>query len=490
MNKYAIAGKELIKGNIGNAIMSLANKSLTSELVQPSRWRNGSFFYGVYGADKAFIWGNYNSSLIAYQKNPIVSAVINKMAQATVNGKRRIMTLDGKKESNIIQAKALAKVFKNPNFLQTGKEFRAQGNVYKHIYGYCPVLIIKPVGFENDFGAWKFWNIPPWMLQIQDSMDMFFMSNKSPFKRITLTYMGSSIDLNLDSVFFLKENQISTSTYMFNGTAENVSLFLPDSKLFALEKPIDNFIASLNARGSLTRDRGPQWLLTNDASDSGEAGLFPIDEEAKTELHKDFKQYGIMDGQRKAIITDAKLKLQTVGFDVAQLKLLEGELQDAKMICDGLNYPPYLLGLVDAKFDNQQIAERSLYTNSIIPDAESEDEQWASALKLDPLNLSIQTDYSHLPALQENVTEQGKGRWYMNQAIMIEWLQDGITWNRWRELVGEDTVQGRDLYYSEMVAQGLILPAGAAPAGGPNVSSDSATNTANSNSSSNSNSNG
>lgn len=489
MNKLAIAGKELMRGNIGNAIMSLATKSVTSELIQPSRWRNGSFFFGVNGADKAFIWGNYNSSLIAYQKNPIVSAVINKMAQATVNGKRRIMTLDGKKEANTVQAKALAKVFKNPNFLQTGKEFRAQGRVYQRIYGYCPILIIKPVGFENDFSAWKFWNIPPWMLQIQDSTDMFFTSNKSPFKRITLTYMGSSIDLKLDTVFFLKENQISTSTYMFNGTAENVSLFLPDSKLFALEKPIDNFIASLNARGSLTRDRGPQWLLTNDASDSGEAGLFPIDEEIKTELHKDFRQYGIMDGQRKAIITDAKLKLQTVGFDVGQLKLLEGELQDAKMICDGLNYPPYLLGLVDAKFDNQQIAERALYTNSIIPDAESEDEQWASALKLDALNLSIQTDYSHLPALQENVTEQGKGRWYMNQAIMIEWLQDGITWNRWRELVGEDTVPGKDMYYSEMVKAGLIVPAGAPAAGGPNVSSDSATTTT-SNNSSNSNSNG
>lgn len=462
MSKYAIAGRELIKGNIGNAIAAIATKSVSSELIQPARYYRGNFFFGVNGADKAFIWGNYNSSLTAYQRCPIVSSVINKSAQATVNGKMFIMNDDGK-ESMKPEAKAIRRLFMRPNPFQTAKQFTAQGQVYKRIYGYCPILVMRPKGFEHDFSTWRLWNIPPWMLQVEDNTEWFFTSGLQPFKAIYLSYMGRTTTLNPDNVFFLKENQISTSLFQTSNQVENVSLFLPDSKLRYQEKPIDTFTSSLEARGSLNRDRGPQWLLTNDSGDP-DSGTMPLDPEDKEGLQKDFLQYGILNGQRKAIITDAKLKLQTVGFDVAQLKLLEGEVQDAKLICDGLNFPPYLLGLVDAKFDNQQIAERNWYSNSIIPDADSDDEQWSEYLGLPSLGLKRVTDYSHIPSLQENIKEQGLGRLAMNQALLIEWLQDGITWNRWRELLGEDTATGMDVYYSDLVKSGRILPAATAQA--------------------------
>ncbi len=470
-SKIAIAGKELIKGNFGNAITALVTKS--SELIYPSRYRGGNFFFGVNGADKAFIWGNYNSSLKAYQRCPVVSSIINRKAQCLVNGKTWVMD-DKEKESKGAQAVNLRKLLLKPNYYQSGRVFKAQNSVYKQIYGYCPVLVIKPVGFEQDYSKWKLWNLPPWMIQVYDNDELFYESTViKQFKSIWLTYMGHSVQLNPDNVFFLKENQISTGTFMTNSSAENVSIHLPDSRLDPLQDNITNLIDSLNGRGSLTRDRGPQWLLTNDSTDTGDAGLFPINTDAKKELHEDFQQYGIMRGQRKAIITDAKLKLQTVGFDVAQLKLLEGEIQDAKFISDGLNYPPYLLGLIDAKFDNQQIAERNLYTNSIIPDCQSDDEQWSELFGLAEYGLHLDTDFSHIPALQENLAEKGKGRLAMNQAIMIEWLQNGITWNRWRELLGEDTVTGMDKYYYELVAEGRVFGAM------PNISNAESTTTIN-----------
>lgn len=446
MSKYAIAGRELMKGNIGNAIMAVATKSVQSELareidIQPSRYRNGNFFFGVNGDDKAFIWGNYNSSLVAYQKCPIVSAVINRKAQAMINGKRFIMTGEGKeaKVATTPQAKGLVKLLKRPNRFQTGSQFEAQGNVYKQIYGYCPILVIKPVGFEKDFSTWIMWNIPPWMIRVEDNTDWFFASDLKPFRSLQLTYMGRTTYLNPDSVFFLKENQISTGMFMSNSQAENMSLFLPDSKLLYLEKPIDTFCASLGARGSLIRDKGPMWILTNDSGD-GDAGLFPVDPEEKQDIQKDFGQYGILHGQRKAIITDAKLKLQTVGFDVAQLGLMPGEIQDAKMICDGLNYPPYLLGLVDSKFDNQAIAERTFYTNSIIPDSESEDEQWNEYLGLDELKLRIETDFSHLSVLQEDDVKRSTARLLLDQALKIEYEAGIITMNQWLVMLKEDPI--------------------------------------------------
>lgn len=458
MSKFAAAGKELMKGNIGNAIKIAAinTKSVESELIQPSRYRNGSFFFGINGADKAFIWGNFNSSLVAYQQCPVVSSIINKKASCIINGITKIVDNDNQ-EINTVQAVALRKLLKKPNAIQSGKQFKAQQSVYKQIYGYCPVLVIKPVGFEADYSKWKLWNLPPWMILAQTNTNLFYESDAKPFTSILLTYMGHSVYLNPDSVFFIKENQISTGTYMYNGNTNNVSLHLPDSRLFAVEKPINNLIASLNSRGSLIQERGPQWLLTNDSADSAEQGLFPIDEEAKKDLHKDFLQYGIMAGQRKAIITDAKLKLQTVGFNVQELQLLEGEIQDAKMICDQLNYPPYLMGLVDAKFDNQDIAERNLYTNAIIPDCESDDEQISSMLGLEAFGLKITTDFKHLPALQENEEKKGRGALLMNQALVIEFYNNQITWNEWRVERGRDTVPGMDKYYKDLLAEGYVF---------------------------------
>ena len=444
MNKYAIAGKQLIKGNIGNAIQAIATKNVSSELIVPSRWRNGSFFYGINGADKAFIWGNFNSSLLAYQHCPVVSSIINRQASCLINGKRSINDANGK-EATSTQALAIKKLLNNPNPIQSGLQFRAQGKVYKSIYGYCPILVIKPVGFENDYSKWRLWNIPPWMIRILDKLSIFYEvdpANPSPFRSILLTYMGHSIELDPNCVFFLRENQISTGTYMYNSNQANVSLYLPDSKLFSLEKPIDNLIGSLNSRGALIRNRGPLWLLTNDSTDNAEAGIFPNDPDQISDLHKDFMKYGLMEGQRKAIITDAKLKLQTVGFDVAQLKLLEGEVHDAKHICDALNFPPYLMGLIDSKYDNQDIAERSLYTNCIIPDANSEDEQLGVLLGLDLLGLSIKTDYSHLPALQENEEKKGRGRLYMDQALIIEFKMNLITLNQWMAMLVWTQLQG------------------------------------------------
>lgn len=425
-------------------------------MIYPARYRNGNFFFGVNGADKAFIWGNYNSSLKAYQMCPVVSSIINRKAQCVVNGKQWIMDQKGK-ESQSTQAVNLRKLLLRPNFYQSGREFKAQRSVYKQIYGYCPILVIKPVGFEKDYSRWKLWNLPPWMIQVLDNQQIFYEQDFRPFKSIHLTYLGHSIELNQDNVFFLKENQISTGTYMSNSSAENVSMFLPDSRLLPLKENIANLTDSLNSRGSLTRNRGPQWILTNDQSDTGDAGLFPLNPKVKEELQDDWLQYGIMGGQRKAIITDAKLKLQTVGFDVAQLKLLEGEIQDAKFISDGLNYPPYLLGLVDAKFDNQQIAERNLYTNAIIPDVTSDDEQDSELFRLADYGLKLDTDFSHLPALQENIAEQGRGRRYMNEGLLIEFLNNQITANRWRELLGEDTVVGDDLYYWQKLEAGMIF---------------------------------
>lgn len=460
MNKVLVAGKQLLQLNLGNAISTLTTKSgLTTIPVQPARYRNGNFFFGVFGNDKAFVWGNYNSSLRAYRECPVVSSIINRKAQAYTNGCMYVMNGD-KKESKTPVAKQIRKLMNNPNPLQTDKQFRAQRKVYEQIYGWSAMLVFKPVGFEDDRSTWTLWNLPPWMIQVKDNTTTaFYQSGFKPFEEVRFNYLGRSTVLPNDSVFFFKENQISTGTFMGAVSEENNSQYLPDSKLFYLKENISTLTDTLRSRGTLTRERGPLWIISNDGTDSGDTGQFPIDKKVKKKMDQDFRRYGLMGGQDKAIITDAKIKLQTAGFDAQQLRLLENEVQDAKFIADGLNFPPYLLGLVDAKFDNQDIAERNMYSNAIIPDAESEAQQWTELFGLSETDLYVVFDYNHVPALQKNMKEQGQGRLAMNQALLIEWENNLLTWNRWQELIGEDTVVGMDLYYSDMIAKGLIAPA-------------------------------
>lgn len=481
-SKIGIAAGELVKGNFRNALAALTTKTVSSQLIQPARYRGGNFFFGVNGADKAFVWGNYNSSLTAYQQNPIVSTIINRHAQAYMNGVVKIVKSDGK-ESQTPEAKAIRKKLNNPNPVQSGLEFRAQGKVYQKIYGYCPVLVVKPVGFEKDFSAWVFWNMPPWMLHVQDSTDLFFNPEARKFRSITLTYMGQSVELinnpNLD-VFFLKEPQISTSTYNYT-TADNASIHLPDSKLHALELPISNIIDSLKSANSIITQRGPMWILSNDDNSSNEAGPFPVNPEHKEALELDFEKYGILRGQKKAIITDAKLKLQEVGFNLDQLKLHEEILQDAKMICDGLNYPPFLLGLIDSKYNNMDVAERGWYQNAIIPDANSDCEQWTQYFGIDQKDLSITIDFSHLQVFQQNKVEEGKALLYLSQALQTAWRNDWVTWNEIRKAIGYEGVDGMDKYLSQLIQEGKIDPQTLQPTGGVTITETTLNQNANDN---------
>ena len=297
----------------------------------------------------------------------------------------------------------------------------------------------------------------PWTLTIRDLMGMPYKSNAKKFESITLTINGTSTPLPIEDVFFIKESQFSTASYLSSNSSTNNSIHLPDSKLKNLTYPIANIIDGYNSRNSVIVDRGPMWIMTNDQNDSGDSGLLPVDPEVKQDLKNDLSRYGSMNGQMRGIVTDAKYKLQTVGFDMAQMKLHEEELQSAKAIADGLNYPVQLLGLLDAKYDNMQTAERGLFQNAIIPDAISECEQWAYFLGLEANGERIEIDFSHLAVFAADKLQDAKSRLELNKALQIEWENELLTWNEWQVKLGNEPKTGMDIYRSELVKQGKII---------------------------------
>lgn len=412
---------------------------IRSEMLNSGTYRNnqrGFFFGGIDGTQHFFSFRDLNSSLTAYQKCPPVTAILNRKAQAFINGKTWVLNTKGK-ESQTEEAKKLRRLFARPNPLQSWKQFEAQGYIYQQLFGYTAILPIKPIGFKSNIDATALWNIPPFLLEIKESTNLFYQtSQKGIIDEIWLSYKNQRTQLNVENVFLMKD-----FTPSFD------SLVIPESRIRSLQLPINNIIGAYESRNVLINHRGAQGVLSNEKEDA--SGTISLTPKEKDDLQSDFRKYGLKNGQWQVILSNAKLSWQQMGYPTRDLMLFEEVIDSAKSICDAYNYPPHLLGLIDPTFNNQKEAEKGLYQNSIIPDAESIYQQWNQFFGTEDLNIILDKDFCHIPALQQDELLKAQARKARNDAFLIEFRNDLMKVNRWLELNGEDTIPEGDVYFSE-----------------------------------------
>ncbi len=441
--------------------MGAVNKEMTTRTLSPSGYRGGSdmWFFGSDGKDYKFTFSGHASSLTAYQSCPPLTAIINRKAQAHVNGRTFIMNVSGKgkgKESTSEIARKIRKLMNRPNPVESGKQFRARLKVYKQLYGWCIVLPIMPVGFENrgPADAQNLWILPPELLDVEENKMLFSQSSANGMiKSIKLRLGDETKELPLDKIYIFKDFTPSINSFIF-----------PESRVKSLTMPINNIMASYESRNELICYAGSQGIISPDAG-SGQYVAVPLQPDQKQQIQNDFRaQYGIRRGMARYIISPAPIKWQAMGVKTKDLALLEEVIDSTKALCDGYGYPPHLLGIIDPTFNNQNAAEKGFYQNTIIPEAESEDEEWDNFFKLEENeeNIRFQTDFSHLPILQEDEKSKAEARKIRNEALDIEFKNNMITLNRWLELNGEDARSDEfgGKYYYELVAAGWKFGSG------------------------------
>lgn len=407
------------------------------------------------GADIHFSYLNRESAANAYKSCPPLTAVINRKAQAFVNGKTWIVNNTGKekgKEAAGPLADKLRKLMQKPNPIQSWKQFEAQNYIYQQIFGFCIVLPIKPVGFSNQ-EATALWNIPGWMVEITEKPNVNYGTAKSWkdfIDKIDIVCNGYATPLNLDDVFIFCDFTPSLNSFS-----------IPESRIRALSQNISNIIGALESRGVLIDKRGPSYVISSAQSDS--SGNIPLTEPEKKSVEEDFRKYGLRKKQVQAIITSANIKVETIGFSTQQLMLFE-EVEDSTMqICDGYNYPYRLLSSSKSNSlggSDIKAFKSLLYQDAIIPEAESQYQQWNDffGLKADS-PIQIQKDYSHIPALQEDQVNEATARFQRNRALLIEFQNNAMTLNQWREANNQDPVTGQhgDKYYFELISMGIVF---------------------------------
>lgn len=417
--------------------------------VDSATYRGGSdgsdnpFTYFMGGKkSRGFKYLGPGSCIDAYIKCPPISAVIDRKAQAYINGNTWILNSQGK-ESQTPDAKKLRKLFTNPNPLQSWRQFEAQGYIYQQLFGFTIVLPIKPFGFKDNIDATSLWNIPPSMIDIEETNKLFYQTDtQGVIKQIVLNYKGTRTLVNIADIMIMKDFKPSFD-----------SLIIPESRVRSVELPVSNIIGAYESRGVLINYRGALGILSHDPGNSQYAPI-AISPDDKKQLQIDFRRYGLREQQWQFIVTSAALKWQQMGVPTKDLMLIEEVDSSIQAICDEFNYPYQLMSTAKGTtFSNVKEGKQLLYQDAIIPESKSIYEQWNQFFGTSEMNITIDKDYSHIPALQEDEVSKMNARKVRDDAMKIEWDNGLITLNQWRVANGEDPVIGGDLYIGEMAKE-------------------------------------
>ncbi len=395
---------------------------------------------------------NRQTQKYAYEYCYPLASVVDRIAEADINGNIEILRASGKGKEDLATspyASRMNTLFENPNPLQSWDEFRGQQVVYKKVFGFCPVLVIVPVGFEADPSeASMLLNLPPWLFTVEGDLTGAY---PKPVKYIC-NILGRQTDFTPEQVIILKDGFIQD---------ERENFLLPRSKLVGLDMAVSNLCAGMEADNVMLKKRGPLGFISHDAAATKDsvAGYLPMTRGEQQEVQGDLQRYGLSWEQYQYVVSRTALKFNSMGYDVKQLGTKETILQATQAICQRMNYSYVLLENTDSTFANQNDAHKALYQNNIIPSACKDVDKYAKFFKATENNCTFRIDFSHLPVMQEDAEMQGRAKQYANTGLQIEWLNDVITLNQWRTTNGWETTGDGDVYYSQTEAgKAKLLP--------------------------------
>lgn len=383
--------------------------------------------------------------LRAFNECPPLKAILGKRSKAHNTGDVQVLNKKSLVKASGNEANSIRTVLDRPNILQTRKQFFAQQNHYIDLFGYCPVLRMRPVGMVDELTA--IWNIPPWLFDLDYTKDWLLKKEyKKIFKQFYIFWNGEKIPLNFDDIFFVFDDGF--------GTDFDSNLTIPDSRLTGLEYPVSNTIASYKTRNTLITKRGAIGILSNGAKDV--AGNIPLLPGEKENLQNSFKKYGLVGQPFQVIISDANLNWQQMGFATRELMLFEEIDDNINRLCDAYGWPVELMSFsLKGNFNNvdKKEAYKSAYRDTIIPESESRFEQLTNGLVSEGSNLIIKADFTKVEVLQEDRKIVADIRSTISSTSEKEYKAGLITKNDWRKLLGEEPIDKPefDKYYEPPV---------------------------------------
>jgi len=384
----------------------------------------------------------------AVAENPVLNGCISILANASANGKKYLVDLNGKLipwNSGKTGVKQARKLFvERPNPLQSVKEFDYERTYMFFTYGNNYVYLNNPLEtYETDImTVITMMNLPSeWVtvhqtgliydqIDIEGIIEKYSMINYNPAKEFDSKSIIHFNDINV--------SQIGNS-------------IIGSSRLENLKWPIQNTQLAFEAMNVILKSRGMQGIIKANNKDA-QGTQIPLSKDAKKDIDDTFKaDYGLRKDQNQYLISYSDIDYIKTIMNSQELGIYEEFSNNAMIISNGFNIPTelYKTYTKGATFENQSQAVRRLYQDTIIPMVDNDDLYYTERLQMRKYGLELKTDWSHIPALQEAFKEKATALFMVSRAYDLAYKANVVTKNDYLKSLDQDPIPDGDKYCFE-----------------------------------------
>ena len=374
-----------------------------------------SLFANEVGQGSTMTW---QGQADAYNFNPIVNAIINKKIAARMNARYSIVDADNKPVEPRLIDKGIWNLFNAPNPAFTWREYQKNAYGFQQVFGESKHNPVLPVGFEGKIEyAGAIWCIPPWFLYEVITNKIFLQTELSGIIRnynLIGGFSDNEQNIEPETVLRIRDTPIWV-------TARMDRQIWGQSRLYSLQKPVANIMQAYDARYNLMQNRGAVGIVSQESN--GNLPPVALDPKEKENIETAyFQKHGINGDRSPIIVSKANLKWQAMTFSTKDLLLFEEIEDDARILTIAFGVP-----FAVTPFDNrasslngtqQQSAMIEFYSETIIPETETDMDAWTHYFRLDEKGWRIQADFSHMPIFQKSQLEAARAFAFLSDTYM------------------------------------------------------------------------
>lgn len=335
------------------------------------------------------------------------------------------------------------KILKHPNPLMTWREVVYQHFVYKLATGNGFFRAALPENITPDAIKFQwcsnYWSLPAHLVQVIPANNSYGLPLFG-VAGVEDMIKGYTISLNEYSGQIIPYYQIWHDRDGIPEMTRGTGYLMAESRLLSVKKPIANLIAVYDARNVIYIKRGALGFIV--ALKSDPTGTVALEPSEKDELRKEVdNRYGVGEGKSPYAITDIPINFVRTNLSISELQPFDETLEDAIKIAGVYGIPAVLVPRKDqSTFSNQDTAEKSVYTSTIIPAAKRFCEGLTAFIGLDKKGLYLDCDFSDVACLQAGMKEGEEVKKLVNDRCLSQFNNGLISINDWRSQIHEDAL--------------------------------------------------
>lgn len=341
------------------------------------------------------------------------------------------------------KANRMNAILQAPNCIQRWRELVYMHFVYKLVTGNAFMRAAMSDSFQN-LPKWKycdnFWCIPSNFMRVVQADTKIPLFGIAKLDEIVGCYeMHRSGEPLMKVPTYQVWHDRDGIPQFLNTTSSN---FLKSkSRLCSEHVAISNLIAVYEARNVIFVKRGAIGFIVA-KNEVGEIGTVALKPDEKKELLEDLNgRYGFGDNRMPIGITDRPIEFVKINASIQELQPFEETLLDAITIAGAYGIPDVLVPRKDhSTFSNQAVAEKSVYTGTIIPMAKQFCEDLTLFLGLDMDGYYVDVNFSDVDCLQVGLKESEEVNKLKNDRCRQQFNDGLITYNDWRAQIHESAM--------------------------------------------------